>query len=227
MKTTFLGGTKKLISLYRLLTVLHTLKDCEKTNEDRNVIPKAAKSWVKNPESAWVRLVLALKLLLKKPTRTFERSEIVKFGAPPKIFFQNFRKFFPKFLVLLELRFYLCSFSRNLSEYGGIVLKFQKFHESISWLYRAETAVMALCTVSERGYAEPHPLLPGLQEGEGGSRHQQQWRRSEVLHTGDEDQGGDKRVLIKFWQGLQIVDCTASLPFGRRYARADPHTPSL
>ena len=137
----FLGGTKKLISLYKLLTYLHTLKDCKKTNEDRNVIPKAAKSWVKNPESAWVRLPLALKLLLKKPTRTFERSEIVKFGAPPKIFFQNFRKIFPKFLVLLELRFYLCSFSRNLSEYGRIVLNFQKFHESISWLYRAETAV--------------------------------------------------------------------------------------
>ena len=138
----FWGGTKKLISLYKLLTYLPTLKDCEKTNEDRNVIPKAAKSWVKNPESAWVRLPLALKLLLKKPTRTFERSEIVKFGAPPKIFFQNFRKIFPKFLVLLELRFYLCSFSRNLSEYGGIVLNFQKFHESISWLYRAETAVV-------------------------------------------------------------------------------------
>ena len=119
----------------------HVPKVCEKTNEDRNVIPKAAKSWVKNSESTGVYRVLALKLLLKKPTRTFERSEIVKFGAPPKIFFQNFRKIFPKFLVLLELRFYLCSFSRNLSEYGGIVLKFQKFHESISWLYRAETAV--------------------------------------------------------------------------------------
>ena len=131
----FLGGTKKLISLYKLLTYLPTLKDCEKTNEDRNVIPKAAKSWVKKPESAPFRPRLALKLLPKKPTRTFERSEIVKFGAPPKIFFQNFRKIFPKFLVLLELRFYLCSFSRNLSECGGIVLKFQKFHESISWLY--------------------------------------------------------------------------------------------
>ena len=120
----FWGGTKKLISLYKLLTYLHTLKDCEKTNEDRNVIPKAAKSWVKNSESALVRPVLALKLLLKKPTRTFERSEIVKFGAPPKIFFQNFRKIFPKFLVLLELCFYLRSFSHSLLAYGGIFKNF-------------------------------------------------------------------------------------------------------
>ena len=123
MKTTFVGGTKKLISLCKLLTYLHTLKDCEKTNEDRNVIPKAAKSWVKNSESALVRPVLALKLLLKKPTRTFERSEIVKFGAPPKNFFQNFRKIFPNFLVLLELRFYLRLFSRSLSAYGGLFKK--------------------------------------------------------------------------------------------------------
>ena len=113
----FWGGTKKLISLYKLLNYLHTLKDCEKTNEDRNVIPKAAKSWVKNSESALVSPVLALKLLLKKPTRTFERSEIVKFGAPPKNFFQNFRKKFPNFLVLLELRFYLRSFSVTPQDY--------------------------------------------------------------------------------------------------------------
>ena len=116
----FWGGTKKLISLYRLPTVLHTLKDCEKTNEDRNVIPKAAKSWVKKPESAPFRPRLALKLLPKKPTRTFERSEIVKFGAPPKFFFQNFQKKFPNFLELLELRCYLRSFSRSLLAYGGL-----------------------------------------------------------------------------------------------------------
>ena len=109
-------------------------KVCEKTNEDRNVIPKAAKSWVIKPESAPFRPRLALKLLPKKPTRTFERSEIVKFGAPPKIFFQNFRKIFPNFLVLLELRFYLRSFSRSLSAYGGlfknILLNKKKFRNS-------------------------------------------------------------------------------------------------
>ena len=130
----FWGGTKKLISLYKLLTYLHTLKDCEKTNEDRNVIPKAAKSWVKTPESAWVRLPLALKLLLKKPTRTFERSEIVKFGAPPEIFFQNLKKKFPNFLVLLELRFYLHSFSRTPSDHGrplrSVLLNKKKFRNS-------------------------------------------------------------------------------------------------
>ena len=129
----FWGGTKKLISLYKLLTYLHTLKDCKKTNEDRNVIPKAAKSWVKNSESTGVYRVLALKLLLKKPTRTFERSEIVKFGAPPKNFFQNFRKIFPKFLVLLELCFYLRSFSRNLSEYGGIFKNFLLSKKALCW----------------------------------------------------------------------------------------------
>ena len=119
----FGGGTKKLISLYKLLTYLPTLKDCEKTNEDRNVIPKAAKSWVKNPESAWVRLPLALKLLLKKPTRTFERSEIVKFGAPPKNFCQNFSQsfwyfwnygsIFVRFLAIFQSMEGLCWNSRN------------------------------------------------------------------------------------------------------------------
>ena len=89
---------------------------------------------------------------------------------------------------------------------------------------RVQSGPMALCTVSERGFAEPHPLLPGLQEGEGGSRHQQQWRRSKVLHTGDEDQWGDKRVLIKLWQGLQIVDFTASLFWSRVWEGGSTHS---
>ena len=109
-------------------------KVCEKTNEDRNVIPKAAKSWVIKPESAPFRPRLALKLLPKKPTRTFERSEIVKFGAPPEIFFQNFKKKFPNFLVLLELRFYLRSFSRTPSDRGrslrSVLLNKKKFRNS-------------------------------------------------------------------------------------------------
>ena len=96
------------------------MKACDKTNVDRNVIPKASKNSFQNPNSAMVRHRPSITLFPANPFRTFVRVAMVEFGAPPKFFFFIFQHLYPKFQMLLELCCYLRSFSRTPSDRGGL-----------------------------------------------------------------------------------------------------------
>ena len=90
-------------------------KDCEKTNEDRNVIPKVPKTLGKFFENFeknfWVARQISQFLTFRMFVLAFWAEVLgLERGGPGRI-----RDFLLNFLLLLELRFYLRSFSHSLS----------------------------------------------------------------------------------------------------------------
>ena len=100
---------------------LHTLKDCEKTNKDRTVIPKVPKTLGKFFENFeknfWVARQISQFLTFRMFVLAF-RAEVLGLdnGGLWRI-----RDFLLNFLLLLELRFYLRSFSVTPQDRGGML----------------------------------------------------------------------------------------------------------
>ena len=96
-------------------------KDCEKTNEDRNVIPKVPKTLGKFFENFekkfWVARQISQFLTFRMFVLVFW-AEVLGLDGGGR---GRIRALLLNFLLLLELRFYLRSFSCNLSEYGGML----------------------------------------------------------------------------------------------------------
>ena len=96
-------------------------KDCEKTNEDRNVIPKVPKTLGKIFENFekkfWVARQISQFLTFRMFVLVFW-AEVLGLDGGGR---GRIRAFLLNFLLLLELRFYLRLFSHSLSAYGGLL----------------------------------------------------------------------------------------------------------
>ena len=131
------------------------MKACDKTNVDRNVIPKASKNSFQNPNSAMVRHRPSITLFPANPFRTFVRVAMVEFGAPPKIFFFHFSTFVSKisnaFGIMLLSSFVLSHTFGTWRLFSFIFylvkkpcVEFQKFHEFISCQRRGRVVQVTL-----------------------------------------------------------------------------------
>ena len=96
----------------------HGPKACEKTNEDRNVIPKVPKNLGKFFENFeknfWVARQISQFLTFRMFVLVFW-AEVLGLDGGGR---GRIRALLLNFLLLLELRFYLRSFSRTPSERG-------------------------------------------------------------------------------------------------------------
>ena len=96
-------------------------KDCEKTNEDRNVIPKVPKTLGKFfenfEENFWVARQISQFLTFRMFVLVFW-AEVLGLDGGGR---GRIRALLLNFLLLLELRFYLRSFSVTPQDRGGML----------------------------------------------------------------------------------------------------------